>query len=107
MARTKLELPFRFSFAQEEQTIQRILTARGYHQTTLKSGESVWKKGIGLWSYMKFIKTDYSDNKVLLSGWIQVGIGNLGGEELDLTGVFGAYPKKQVMKVLQELKNAL
>ncbi|MBR3083228.1 MAG: hypothetical protein IKH03_01460 [Oscillospiraceae bacterium] len=107
MARTKLEVPFRYSFAQEEQTIQRILTAHGYHQKTIKSGENVWKKGTGFWSGMKFIKAEYSDNKVLLSGWIQVGIGILGGEEQDLTGVIGAYPKKQVMKVLQELKNAL
>ena len=104
MARTKLELPFRFSFAQEEQTIQRILTANGYHQTRMKNGESVWKKGMGL---MKFVKTDFSNDKVLLSGWVQIGIGSFGGDEMQLTGAFLAPKTAEVMNVFQELKPAL
>ena len=58
-------------------------------------------------SAMKFVKVEYAPNEVVLSAWIQVGIGNVGGGEMDLTGLAGALPKKQLMDVLEQIKHGL
>ena len=107
MARTTLEIAYHSDFDQAEKTISRILTSNGFNQTTSKSGENVWKKGSGLMTAMQFIKTDFATDKVIFSAWVQVGIGSVGGEEMDLTGFAAGFPKKQLMKVLQVLKAEL
>ena len=42
----------------------------------------------------------------VMSAWVQVGIGSLGGGEMDLTGVVAIIPKKQLMTVLEEIKKS-
>lgn len=106
MARTVIEIRSSCPFSEAQRRVEGILTAKGFHPTTLKTGENVWKNGTGLMTAMKFIKPEYAEGLVTLSAWIQAGIGSVGGKEMDLTGVVGAVPKKQLMKVLEELKAA-
>lgn len=107
MARTTINAPFSCNFDQAEKTIHTILLNNGFHQTVLKSGENVWKKGTGLMTAMQFVKVEFSSEEVRLSAWIQAGIGSFGGSEMDLTGIAGAIPKKSLMNVLTQIKAAL
>lgn len=107
MARTTINVPFRCNFSEAEKTINSILLNNGFHQTTLNSGENVWKKGTGLMTAMQFVKVEFSSGEAVLSAWVQAGIGSLGGSEMDLTGIVAAIPKKSLMKVLSQIKSAL
>ena len=44
--------------------------------------------------------------QIQLSAWVQVGIGSVGGGEMDLNGVVGAIPKKQLLKLIEKIKQA-
>lgn len=106
MARSQFTINYQCSFDEAQRKVEYVLQRKGFHQETIKSGEHVWKKGIGFFTAMKFIKVDYAADKILLSAWVQVGLGSIGGGEMDLTGVTGAIPKKQLMKVIEEIKQA-
>ena len=86
--------------------VEAILQSKDLQPKETKSDEHVWKNGIGLLTAMKFVKTEYSSDKIQLSAWIQTGVGNIGGKEMDLTGVVGAIPKRQLMKIIEEIKSA-
>lgn len=104
MARTTFNLTYKCSFDEAQQKVESILLSKGFQQKTLKTGETVWKNGTGMMTAMKFIKVEYSSNTINLSAWVQAGLGSIGGAEMDLTGITGALPKKQLMKVLEEIK---
>lgn len=104
MARTSIKTSYNCSYEEAERKINSILSQKGFKMTTLKTGEKVWKKGTGLMTAMQFVKVDFSQNEFIMSAWVQAGIGSVGGKEMDLTGVVGALPKKQLMKVLEEIK---
>lgn len=55
---------------------------------------------------MQFVKVDFGQNEFIMSAWVQAGIGSVGGGEMDLTGVVAALPKRQLMKVLEEIKKS-
>ncbi|MCI8282361.1 MAG: hypothetical protein HFI76_11845 [Lachnospiraceae bacterium] len=106
MARTSMKIVYKCTFEQAQNKVTNILSGKGFKTTTIKTGETVWKKGTGLMTAMQFIKVDYSEKEILLSAWIQAGVGSMGGGEMDLSGIVGALPKKQLMKVLEEMKRA-
>ncbi len=106
MARSSFTIPYRCSFHEAQQKVESILQSKGYHTQVIKSGEHVWKCGNGILTAMKFVKVEYAPDKILLSAWVQIGLGSLGGGEMDLTGVTGALPKKQLMKLVEEIKQA-
>ena len=106
MARTSMTIPYSCSLDEAQEKISSILSKKKFKMTTIKTGENVWKKGTGLMTAMQFVKVDFGQNECVLSAWIQVGLGSVGGGEMDLTGVVGALPKKQLMKVLEEIKQA-
>ena len=53
---------------------------------------------------MQYIKIEFEENLLIVSGWVQSGLGNKGGSEMALNGVVAAVPKKSVMKVIEEIK---
>ena len=106
MARTKMNVPFKCDFDDAQKRINRILTGEGFHETTIKTGENVWKKGTGMLTAMQFIKVEFASNQAVIYAWVQTGIGNIGGSEMDLKGFVAALPKRMLMKVLEKIKNA-
>lgn len=105
MSRTIFDITYNCGFEEAQSKIESVLHSNGFHKKVLQTGENVWKNGTGLMTAMKFIKVEYSQNAITLSAWIQVGIGDTGGEEKDLTGFVAALPKKQLMKIIKEIKN--
>ena len=97
MARTTIVTQSNCKFEQAENIINNILSKNGFKQTTINSGENVWKKGTGFLTAMQFIKIDFSSNEFTISAWVQAGLGSVGGNEMDLTGVVAAIPKKQLL----------
>lgn len=106
MARTVFNVNYNCDFEKANNIISNILINKGFKQTNY-NGEEVWKKGNGIMTGMQFVKVEFDSNTVVLSAWIQVGLGNVGGNEMDLTGFVGAVPKKSLMKVLEKIKNSL
>lgn len=106
MARTSIKASYSCSYDEAERKINSILFQKGFKPTTLKTGENVWKKGIGLLTAMQFVKVDFTQNEFIMSAWVQAGIGSISGGEMDLTGVVAALPKRQLMKVLEEVKKS-
>ena len=103
MARTTIVTQSNCKFEQAENIINNILSKNGFKQTTINSGENVWKKGTGFLTAMQFIKIDFSSNEFTISAWVQAG---LGSNEMDLTGVVAAIPKKQLLNVIEQIKRA-
>ncbi len=107
MARTQVSMNYTCSFEQAEAIVNSILSSNGFHTTTLKSGENVWKKGTGLMTAMEFIKVDFAAGSAQVYGWVQAGVGSVGGREMDLNGFVAIVPKKSVKKVMDQLQAAL
>lgn len=106
MARTVIEVKHNLSYQEASRIIGRRLTAKGF-KTVSYHGESVWKSGTGLMTAMKYVKVEFDEGSVTLSGWVMAGVGNVVANEMDLSGIAGALPKRQLMNVLLEIKNAL
>ena len=70
-------------------------------------GETVWKKGTGAMTAMQYIKLEYGQGSVTLYGWVQAGLGDVGGKEMDLKGFFGAMPKQSLLKVIKKIQAAV
>ena len=104
MPRTCVNIPLNNQDpAQLHERIKVILVGDGYHETTYNKNEIVWKKGTGMLTAMHFIKLDYQPNMLIVSGWICSGIGGLTFGEKDLSGVYGAVPKRSVQNTIDKL----
>lgn len=106
MARTTIKIQLTMPFDEAERIIKSILTQEGYKEKS-QNNEIIWKKGTGLITAMQYIKTEYSSNYVNVSGWVQTGVGNVGGKEMALDGIVAAMPKKSVMKVISRIQNSI
>lgn len=42
----------------------------------------------------------------VIYAWVQMGLGDLGGSEMDLTGFVAAIPKKQLINIIEQIKKA-
>ena len=102
MARTIINLPLRNSVDESYNTAVNILQANGFKEVSY-NGETVWKKGTGLLTAMQYIKIEFTDSTLVVSGWVQAGVGN----EMALNGIVAAVPKKSVMKVIEQIKASL
>ena len=87
-------------------TAVNILQANGFKEVSY-NGETVWKKGTGLLTAMQYIKIEFTDTTLVVSGWVQAGVGSVGGNEMALNGIVAAVPKKSVMKVIEQIKASL
>lgn len=103
-SRTVVTIPYHCTLDEAQQKANVFLTGSGFKQTTIPTGELVWKKGTGMMTAMQFLKLDYAPNEITLSAWIQAGVGSLTGGEMPLTGVVGALPKRQLLGVIERLK---
>lgn len=106
MARTIVNLPFNGAVDNVYNVVVSILQQNGYNEINY-NGETVWKKGTGLLTSMQYIKIEFAENILVVSGWVQSGIGSVGGGEMSLEGVVGALPKKSVMKVIKKIKDSI
>lgn len=106
MARTIINLPLRNSVDESYNTTVNILQANSFKEVSY-NGETVWKKGTGLLTAMQYIKIEFTDTTLVVSGWVQAGVGSVGGNEMALNGIVAAVPKKSVMKVIEQIKASL
>ncbi len=104
MSRSNFTIQHNLSFAEAQNKVLSVLQNNSFNEKTLKTGETVWKNGTGLMTAMKFIKVEYAQNSITIYAWVQTGIGDIGGGEMDLTGFVAALPKKQLLKVIEEIK---
>lgn len=86
--------------------IKEILNQDGYHEIE-RNGEALWKKGTGAMTAMHFIKIDYVPGDLIISGFVQIGLGSVGLNEMDLTGVSGKIPKKSTFQTVQKIRKAI
>ncbi len=99
MARTTVKVKYS-SFDGLQNKISALLSSKGYKNIN-ENNEDVWKNGMGFLTAMKYIKIEFAENNTLvISGWCRA----MAGGEMDLNGVVGALPKKQVMNVIKELQ---
>ena len=56
---------------------------------------------------MQYIKIEFTDTTLVVTGWVQEGVGSVGGNEMALNGIVAAVPKKSVMKVIEQIKASL
>lgn len=106
MARTTIKIRYTEPFNKVENIVKNILMQEGYREIN-QNNEIVWKKGSGFLTAMQYIKIEYSNNYVNVSGWVKTGMGNVGGNEMPLKGIFAFMPKKSVLKVISRLQNAV
>lgn len=106
MARTIIRVPFTADVDNTYNMVVSILQSNGYKEISY-NGETVWKKGVGLLTAMQYIKIQFEENLLSVSGWVQAGLGSKGGSEMALNGVVAAVPKKSVMKVIEEIKRSI
>lgn len=107
MSRAVYIYPYRMDFAAAEAAIGGVLTGDGYHPINYR-GEQVWKKGVGVMTAMHYIKVDWAEDHVVLSGWVQAGLGDDGFSEMAAdNGVLAMAPKKSVKKTIEKIRQAI
>ncbi len=79
--------------------MEKYLSEKGY-KLVIEKNEEVFKKGVGFWTAIKYIKLDKTDDTINIYGWIRPVL----CKEQDLNGFVGCMPKKQVANVIEELK---
>ncbi len=89
------------NFESTDSGIRQILIASGYKEKIIDN-EKVWKKGSGFWSAMKLIKIDYGNDSVKVWGWVQTF-----DKPMELTGLIGCIPKKNVLNTIEQIKLAI
>ena len=107
MARTIIRKKYSGNMEDAKKKVETILSQNGFHEKTIKTGEIVWKKGTGMMTAMQYIKTEFLEGELVLSGWVQAGLGSVGLSEMELTGFVAAIPKKSTMKVINQIQNSL
>lgn len=106
MARTYMNVELRQSAQATDEAVRKVLIADDYREINYNR-EVVWKKGTGMMTAMHYIKLEYKGNMLCVSGWVQIGVGSVGGKEHDLSGVMGSVPKKSVLKTMDKIKNTV
>lgn len=105
MSRTYMDISISAYTDALDNQIRQILIAEHYREIPYNT-EIVWKKGTGLMTAMHYIKLEYPNHHtVRLSGWVQIGVGSVGGKERDLSGITGIIPKKSVQNTMNLIQN--
>ena len=106
MARSFYNISFTQDSSAVDNLVRSILIGDDYHEINYNT-EVVWKKGTGLMTAMHYIKLEYYPNVLRVAGWVQVGVGSIGGKERDLTGFTCAIPKQSVKKTIEKIQLAV
>ncbi|MFA1014731.1 MULTISPECIES: hypothetical protein [Erysipelotrichaceae] len=106
MSRSK----FSYTTSKDPETIAQIINnfclSNGFKQIESPLDKNpVYKKGTGALTAMQFLTFDQVDHALNIYGWVQVGIGNVGAGEMQLSGFTASIPKKSLIKKIQELGN--
>ena len=104
--RTVVQVPIAGDPALINQSLEQLLTKEGYAvKPYSRKGiqETVWKKGTGFLTAMKFIRLDYQPNMLVISGWVAAGMGSASMEEMPLKGILAAAPKKSCLKTVEKV----
>lgn len=80
-----------------EIAIMKILALDGF-SPVVYNGEKVYKKGDGFWAAEEYIKTEFLNNEITISGWVMVY-----GKEKELKGFVGCIPKKDCKKSIDKI----
>ena len=107
MSRAIIEINFRKSKEETEKQIEYFLIQNDFKKILYNGIEEVWKKGTGLATAMQYIKPEFENGVLKISAWVQVGVGNFGGKEMNLDGFTAVIPKKSLKKTIEKLKEAL
>ena len=89
-----------------DKEIRNILIADDYREIDYNR-EIVWKKGTGLMTAMHYIKIEYSNDTLTVSGWVQIGLGSVGGKESSLEGFSAKIPKKSVKNTIEKIRTVV
>ncbi len=98
MARTIKSIEYKVNKEELITNINSILSSNEFKPFNY-NGESVYKKGVGFWTAAKYIKIEFIENKVNISGWVK----NFGVSESNLEGFVGVIPKSTVTKVINDI----
>lgn len=84
-------------------TFSMIMTQNGY-ENKLVNGENVWSKGDGIIEPRQCFSIIFSENSVVIQGWLQTP----GGErDLYSGGILGIIPKKEMRGVFEAVIKAM
>lgn len=106
MSRSVFHTPTSLNKQEIFEIAESILKSDGYKQIE-RNGEIVWKKGTGAMTAMHFIMLDYHNNELLITGWVQIGLGSAGFKDMELTGFVATIPKKSTFKTIQKIRKAI
>lgn len=104
--RSEVYLTCEVSPSQAAQIAEQILMQNKFKPEDYK-GEAVWKKGTGMATAMQFVKIAPFEDALGIQAWVQAGIDDVGLKEQCLDGFVGALPKKMLLKVVEQIQNAI
>lgn len=107
MSRSIFQLNYRKSIEETTKQIENFLIQSDFKKILYNGIEEVWKKGTGLATAMQYIKVEFDEGVLTISAWVQTGIGNFGGKEMNLDGFTAVIPKKSLKKTIENLKDVL
>jgi hypothetical protein len=103
MSRTTIEVSMKTNKVDEVlNIIESILEPYGYEKKIF-DGENVWMKGDGIVTSMQCFGVVFTENAVLLQGWMKDVI--LGESALD--GIWGARTKKQMKYQMDRIQTRI
>lgn len=91
MSRSVFRFPYQSEFRQNKERVESYLLGTGYSKISMPNGETVWKKGEGLLSAIRYIKVEFSDREFVISAWFASGVGKFTVREIGFDD-FGATP---------------
>lgn len=86
------------SIEKTENKVESLLISNGYSKNIEQEG-IIWKKGSAFLTGERCIKLEYSDSDVTINAWTSDGFA-----EYNLKGFVGSFAKKQVLKVIEQIK---
>ena len=101
MARYEKVLPLVDSQANTFPQIQSLMTSKGY-KYEIVDGESVFRKGDGVWVVARYLKISYAPDAVRVQAWL-----NNTGMEMGLEGFYGSAVKKKLRKLVDQVEAIL
>lgn len=108
MSRSKFSYTTSKSPENAAQIINNFCLTNGFKQIESPLDKNpVYKKGTGALTAMQFLTFDQNGNTLDIYGWVQVGIGNVGAGEMQLSGFTASIPKKSLIKKIHELEALL
>ncbi|MGN1200786.1 MAG: hypothetical protein ACI4R8_00780 [Candidatus Caccovivens sp.] len=101
--RTKFKIVYDCDSESAEKFVQSFLKQKKFKQKVLNN-ENVFCKGNGFWTARKVLTYKIEDDGIFVDAWIATGIGKAVIQELALNeNFYGALPKKQLKRIIEEL----